>query len=256
VILDASWYLPQQHRDPRAEFLAGHIPGARRFDLDAASDPDSDLPHMLPAPAHAAATFGALGIGDAERVVVYDGSGVQMSAPRTWWMLRAMGHDQVRVLDGGWQKWRAEGRPVETGPEHLAEPRTFQARPMPALVRTREAVAAAVAAGTAQVVDARSAARFHGTVEEPRPGLRRGHIPGAKNLPFTDLVDPLAGTYLPATALRERLAGAGVDPHRPVIASCGSGVTACSLALALEISGHRGVSVYDGSWAEWGAERG
>jgi len=255
VVLDASWYLPQQGRDPRAEFRAARIPGARFLDLDATSDPAADLPHMLPPATHAAASLGALGIGDEDSVVVYDGSGTQMSAPRAWWMLRALGHDAVRVLDGGMTRWRAEGLPLEAGPPPAVTPRLFTPRPVAALVRSREEVQSALAGG-GQVVDARPAARFRGEVPEPRPGVRRGRIPGSRNLPFTELVDLATGAYLPAVVLRERLRNAGVDLTRPAIASCGSGVTACSLALALELAGAGPVPVYDGSWAEWGREEG
>ena len=252
VVIDASWYLPQQHRDPRAEFRAAHIPGARFFDLDAASDPDTDLPHMLPSPAHFAEVMASLGVEGWHDVVAYDGSGVQMSAPRLWWMLRAFGHDRVAVLDGGLGKWLAEGRPVEAG-EGSAPPRGHLTPVRhPALVKERSDVAAVLTDGSAQVVDARVAPRFHGDVDEPRAGLRRGHIPGARNLPFSDLVDPESGTYLPPHVLRARIASAGVDLRRPVIASCGSGVTACSLALALQLAGAGEVPVYDGSWSEWG----
>lgn len=252
VVLDASWYLPQQARDPRAEFRAARIPGARFFDLDAASDPATDLPHMLPSPPHFAEALGALGVEASRDVVAYDGSGIQMSAPRLWWMLRAMGHDRVAVLDGGFVKWRAEGRPVDSGHWSAPVPGAFQPAPRPGLVRTRVEVANALADGSAQLVDARSSARFKGEVDEPRPGLRRGHAPGARNLPFTDLVDPATGVYLAPDALRERLVAAGVDVSRPIIASCGSGVTACSLALAVQLAGAGEVAVYDGSWSEWG----
>lgn len=251
-MLDASWYLPQQARDPREEFRRARIPGARFFDLDATSAPDTDLPHMLPDPEHFAARLGALGVDASCDVVAYDGSGVQMSAPRLWWMLRAMGHERVAVLDGGLAKWRAEGRPVESGEGSAPVPRVFRPSPRPGLVRNRAEVAAAIAARSAQLVDARVGPRFRGEVEEPRPGLRRGHIPGALNLPFTDLVDPVTGVYLAPELLRERLTAAGVDLSRPVVASCGSGVTACSLALALQLAGAGEVPVYDGSWSEWG----
>lgn len=253
VVLDGSWYLPQQQRDPRQEFRAGHIPGARWFDLDAASDPDTDLPHMLPSPAHFQTTMEALGVGSASRVVVYDGSGIQMSAPRLWWMLRAYGHEEVAVLDGGMQAWRAAGHPVEAGPAVAHAAVSFVPQLRPDLVRSREDVARVLDSGEATMVDARSRERFEGLVDEPRAGLRRGHMPGACNLPFTELVDP-DGRYLAPDQLRSRLAAAGLNAAQPVIATCGSGVTASSLALAIQLAFGREVPVYDGSWAEWGRE--
>lgn len=253
VVLDASWYLPHQQRDPRQEFLAGHIPGARWFDLDAASDPDTDLPHMLPPPAHFQATMEALGVGSTSRVVVYDGSGTQMSAPRLWWMLRAYGLNRVAVLDGGTAGWRTQGLPMERG-EPVAPPDIiFVPRRRPELVRSRADVVRALESGEATMVDARSRERFEGLVDEPRPGLRRGHMPGACNLPFTELVGS-DGRYLPPDELRRRLAAAGLGGPRPVVATCGSGVTASSLALAIQLAWGREVPVYDGSWAEWGKD--
>lgn len=252
VVLDASWYLPQQQRDPRAEFVAGHIPGARWFDLDAASRHDTDLPHMLPTAGHFARTMQSLGVGSGTRVVVYDGSGTQMSAPRLWWMLRAFGHDAVAVLDGGSAAWRAGGRALEQGEPAAVPSETFAARFRPELVATRDDVERLLASGRGTMCDARSRERFDGLVDEPRPGLRRGHMPGARNLPFTGLVDPATGRYWPPEVLRAQLEVAGVPPDRPVVATCGSGVTACSVALAVQVAWGREVPVYDGSWAEWG----
>ena len=250
VVVDGSWYFPAMGRDPRAEFLAGHIPGAVFWDLDALSDRTSPLPHMLPDPDTLGRRIGALGIGNQDRVVVYDGSGVNLSAPRIWWTLRVAGHDAVRVLDGGLGRWRAEGRPLAAGAAR-PEPKPFAVRWRPELVRSRAEVEAAIREGSAQLLDARSAGRFAGTEPEPRPGLRSGHLPGARNLPFTELVNP-DGTLRTRDELLRRFRTAGIDPSRPVVTSCGSGVSACALALALETLGGQHYAVYDGSWAEWG----
>ena len=249
-IVDASWYLPTSGRDPRAEYLAGHAPGAVFFDLDAVSDRGSPLPHMLPSPEKFAREAGAMGVGDGDEVVVYDGSGANLSAARAWWMFRVFGHDQVAVLDGGLLKWRAEGRPLESGPTTPAEAH-FTARVTSTLgVRDLASVRRAIEAGE-QIVDMRSAGRFAGVEPEPRPGLRRGHIPGSRNLPFAELVGP-DGTLLAPDALHRRIVSAGVDPSRPIIATCGSGVSACTLIHALHLLGHDQASLYDGAWAEWG----
>ena len=249
VVVDGSMYLPTSGRDPGAEYTAGHIPGAVFFDLEASSDPASPLPHMLPPPAAFTARMGGLGIGDGHQIVVYDGSGVNLSAPRVWWMFRVMGHERVAVLDGGLGKWREEGRPLETGT--ATRPRAvFTARPVPGAVRDLAAVRAALEQGTEQVVDMRSAGRFAGAEPEPRPGLRGGHMPGSRNLPFHELVGA-GGTLLPADQLRRRIEAAGVDPSRPVVATCGSGVSACALIFALHLIGHDRVALYDGAWTEW-----
>ncbi len=251
VVVDGSWYLPAMARDPRAEYLAHHIPGAVFWALDELADRKSPLPHMLPDPALAGLQIGALGIGDGDTVVAYDGSGTQMTAPRIWWHLRVLGHQAVAVLDGGLAKWRAESRPTEAG----------SVAPVPAphavswrgeLVKDLPAMLALVGRDEVTLVDARSPGRFHGRDPEPRPGLRPGHIPGARNLPFATLVAP-DGRLLPRSELEQRFQAAGVDLDRPVVASCGSGATACVIALALEVVGHRDYAVYDGSWAEWGA---
>jgi thiosulfate/3-mercaptopyruvate sulfurtransferase len=251
-LLDGSWYLPTSGRDARSEYVAGHLPGAVFFDLDAVSDRDTSLPHMLPSPEAFARQVGDLGVGDEHEVVVYDGSGANLSAARVWWMFRVFGHDRVSVLDGGLPKWRAEGRPLERGvvaPERAR----FTPRVVPAAaVRDYGAVRRAMELGRAQIVDMRSVGRFAGRDPEPRPGLRGGHIPGSRNLPYNELVDP-DGTLLPPDALRQRLAAAGVDPSHPVIATCGSGVSACALIHALHVLGHDTASLYDGAWSEWGA---
>ncbi len=250
VVVDASWYLPAMARDPRAEYLAHHIPGAVFWDLDQLADPTSPLPHMLPDPAAAGAQVGALGISDQDAVVVYDGSGTQMTAPRVWWHLKVLGHERVAVLDGGWAKWRAEARPVEAGSVGRA-PARHSVSWRRDLVRDRAGVEALLGLDGTTLVDARAAGRFEGRDPEPRPGLKRGHIPGARNVPFTTLVAS-DGTFLPRAELEQRFRAAGVDLKGPVVASCGSGVTACVVALALDVLGHRHYAVYDGSWAEWG----
>jgi len=248
-VLDGTWHMPQLKRDPRAEFAQAHIPGAAFFDIDAIADHATSLPHMLPDAATFARAVGALGIGSGDRVVVYDVRGV-ISAARVWWTFRAFGHDAVAVLDGGLRKWRAEGRPVESGMP-AAPARAFKATARPELVRDLDAVRANITSRAAQVLDARSAGRFAGTEPEPRAGLRGGHIPGSLNLPYDSLYRP-DGTLQSPAELRAALQGAGVDLARPVVTTCGSGVTASVLALALYLVGRRDVAVYDGSWSEWG----
>ena len=250
VVVDASWYLPAMARDHRAEYQSTHLPGAVFWDLDQLSDPDSSLPHMLPPPELAARQIGALGIGDDDTVVVYDGSGTNLSAPRVWWQLRVLGHDAVAVLDGGLPKWVAEGRPSEPG-WVAPSPRRFTARLRPDLIRSIDQVRSLVGSDEVILVDARSVGRFEGREPEPRPGVRGGHIPGARNVPYGRLV-AADGTLLPKAELIRRFEEAGVDLSKPVVTSCGSGVTASALALGLEAIGHRTYAVYDGSWTEWG----
>ncbi len=250
-IVDASWHMPQLGRDPRAEFAAEHIPGAVFFDIDEVADKENPLPHMLPAAAAFAEKRAALGIAADALVVCYDTIGVG-SAARAWWTFRAFGHDAVCVLDGGLPKWRAEGRPVAAGE---AAPTPAAARAVsarPALVRDLDRVREAVESGGEQILDARSRGRFAGSEPEPRAGLRGGHMPGARNLPFQDLYRPEDKTMKDPAALAALYRDAGVDFDRPVVTSCGSGVTACNLALGLHLAGHRRVAVYDGSWTEWG----
>jgi thiosulfate/3-mercaptopyruvate sulfurtransferase len=253
-VLDASWYLPSSGRDGRAEFRAGHIPGSHYFDLDEVSDDRTSLPHMLPTATRFAEHVGALGVGNDSTVVVYDGSGANLSAGRAWWLFRAFGHDRVAVLDGGSKKWKAEGRAMETGIPRI-EPAVFTAKLRPGIVRTMDDVADALRSGSAQVVDTRSHGRFEGSDSEPRPGLPSGHMPGALNLPYSSLV-AADGTLLPLDELRQRIAGAGIRLDRPIIGSCGSGVSACAFLLALDTLGVEGATLYDGSWTEWVTKRG
>lgn len=249
VVLDASWHMPHLNRDPRAEFAAEHLPGARFFDIDAIADRTTSLPHMLPTAAQFAEQVGALGVGAGDLVVIYDTRGVG-SAARAWWTFRAMGHDRVAVLDGGLPKWRAEQRAVEQGHE-VAAPRRFKAMRHSSLVRSIDQMRDNVASAREQVLDARSRGRFAGTEPEPRPGLRGGHIPNSLNLPYDQLHRP-DGTLLPEEELRRRFEGSGLDLERPIVTTCGSGVTASVLALGLAVIGRVDVAVYDGSWSEWG----
>ncbi|MFT6227294.1 MAG: thiosulfate/3-mercaptopyruvate sulfurtransferase [Paracoccaceae bacterium] len=248
-VLDASWHMPDTGRDARAEYAAAHIPGAAFFDIDDISDTRSPLPHMAPPPEKFVSRMRKLGVGDGHRVVVYDQAGLFSSA-RAWWMLRLFGHRDVAVLDGGLPKWLAEGRGTEDMAPVLRE-RHFTARRNAALVRDVTQVAATTKLGSEQVVDARSAPRFRGEAPEPRPGLRSGHIPGALNLHYAQLLNA-DGTMKDEDAIKAAFQGAGVDLGKPIVSSCGSGVTACILDLALERIGHRRHAVYDGSWAEWG----
>ena len=250
TVVDASWYMPGDRRDPRAEFAAAHIPGAVFFDIDAIADHATGLPHMLPSPGEFSQAVGALGIGDGQTVVVYDGGGI-FSAARVWWMLKAMGHDRVKVLDGCFAKWQRENRPVESG---LAEPaiKSFTANPKPEIIRSFDDVMGVVRTGSAQIVDARSAGRFTASEAEPRPGVRGGHMPGAANVHFRTLLTE-EGTFRPPAELRALFRKAGIDGSRPVVTTCGTGATAAILMLALGEIGARDVALYDGSWTEWGA---
>ncbi|HEX6645369.1 MAG TPA: 3-mercaptopyruvate sulfurtransferase [Gemmatimonadales bacterium] len=249
--VDASWHMPAAGRDARSEYLAMHIPGAVFFDLERSSDPASPLPHMLPAPDRFAERMEELGLSSDDTVVVYDASGKNMTAPRAWWMFRVMGHSRVAVLDGGLGQWRREGRPLEPG-EVKVRRGSFRAALDRSKVRSIEEMRANLASGREQVLDARSRGRFAGTEPEPRQGLRSGHIPGSVNLPFGELVDG-AGVSLSEEELEKRFSDAGLEPGRPVVASCGSGVTAAALVHALHRLGRDDVALYDGSWTEWGA---
>jgi thiosulfate/3-mercaptopyruvate sulfurtransferase len=248
-VVDATWYLPTLKRDARAEFREAHIPGAVYFDIDAIADQTSGLPHMLPDAATFAEAVGALGIGDGDRVVVYAGKLLTASA-RVWWTFRVFGHERVAVLDGGFPRWRAEGRPVASG-EPKPTRRRFTARYRPELVVDLDGMRRNLTTRRAEVLDARSAGRFVGTEPEPRPGLRGGHIPGSLSLPFDRLFRP-DGTLLPPGELRQLFESTRVDLGRPIVTTCGSGVTACVLALGLHRIGRPDAAVYDGSWTEWG----
>jgi len=252
VVLDASWHMPAAARDPAAEFRAAHIQGALFFDIDAVADGSSGLPHMLPEPDVFAAAVGAMGVGDDTTVIAYDVGGLIASA-RLWWTFRAMGHDKVRVLDGGLAKWRAEDRPIAAG-EAFGRHKRFTPNLRPDLVRDFQAMRETIEAGGAGalVLDARPSARFTGEAAEPRPGLARGHMPGAVNLPHGALMTA-DGRLKSVDALKAAFEPVGLDAARPVTTSCGSGVTACILALGLARLGRWDVAVYDGSWTEWGA---
>ena len=253
VIADASWYLPQAGRNAREEYRTGHIPGAVFFDIDAISDQKTELPHMLPDAVAFASSVRKLGIGDQDLVIFYDGAGIY-SAPRALWMMRAMGHDKTAVLDGGLPKWRKEGRRLETTTETTIGRSHFTPRLQPQMVRDFDAMRGNLESRAAQVVDARSPTRFRGEEQEPRPGVRPGHIPGSVNVYYADVLTP-DGTMRSIPELKQLFAERGVDLERPIVTSCGSGVTAAIISLALELAGARDTALYDGSWSEWGARQ-
>jgi thiosulfate/3-mercaptopyruvate sulfurtransferase len=250
AIVDASWHLPAAGRDARKDFLSGHIPGARFFDIDDLSDTASPLPHALPSPEKFSSRMRKMGIGDGKRVIAYDSVGLY-SAARAWWMFKYFGHEDVAVLDGGLRKWAAENRPLEEGPPPLSQERHFTARLRTTMVRDRSAVAQALASGSAQVADARSGTRFRGEEVEPRPGVRPGHMPGARNVHYASLLKA-DGALKPVDQIADEFRAAGIDLAKPVITSCGSGITAAILSLGLTLTGARDHALYPGSWTEWG----
>jgi thiosulfate/3-mercaptopyruvate sulfurtransferase len=250
-VLDCTYFMPGSPRTGRQVYDAHHIPGARFFDIDDVADTDSTLPHMLPAPEKFSSRVRRMGLGDGHRVICYDQNGFLASA-RVWWMFRVMGHGDVAVLDGGFEAWRAAGGGVEDLPPHFVADRHFTVRPRRDLVRDLDQMKQTVDAGGAQIVDARSAGRFNGTAPEPRPGLRSGHMPGSFNVPYGEVLTA-DGRFKPEADIRATFEKAGVDLSKPIVNSCGSGVTAAILALAQSVAGHDGAAVYDGSWTEWGA---
>jgi len=254
-VMDASWYLPAEKRDPAGEFEAAHIEGAVFFDIDGVRDPDNPLPHMLPSRRIFADEMVRLGISNGDAVIVYDGAGL-FSAPRAWWCMRVFGHDNVAVLDGGLPAWRAANLPIATLPI-ASGPATpgaavFEADYRAELVRDLARMLGNLEQRAEQVVDARGRGRFEGSEPEIRPGVRSGHIPGSLNLPYPELIDAADQTLLPADRLAAAFAERGVDLGRPIVTTCGSGISAALLALALFVCGHDGAAVYDGSWTEWG----
>jgi thiosulfate/3-mercaptopyruvate sulfurtransferase len=248
AVVDASWYLPTMNRDGKAEFLVRHIPGAVHFDIDTVKDMSNPLPHMLPTAKEFGEAVGAMGLSEDMTIIIYDGAGL-FAAPRVRWTFQVMGAKDVRILEGGFPKWLAEGRAVEAGPAKPKK-RVFKASKKRGVVANIKSIKAALADKSAQVVDARPAPRFKGEAPEPRPGVASGHMPGSLNVPFDAVVKD--GALLPPDGIEQAFASAGVDLDKPVISSCGSGVSAAILSLALETSGVEVKSLYDGSWSEWG----
>ena len=252
IVVDASYYLPDAGRDGLSEFLEQRIPGAVFFNIDEIADTDSPLPHTMPSAEKFSSRMRKLGIGDGMRVVVYDGAGL-FSAARVWWMLRTFGHNDVAILDGGLPKWLAEGRPVDTLPPVERQQRHFTARYSASNVRDKSDVLRAIQTGNAQLADARSPGRFSAQEPEPRPGMRGGHMPGASNVHYRTLLND-NGTVKSDDEIRKVFTDAGINLDKPVITTCGSGVTAAILTLGLTLLGHNNNSLYDGSWVEWGSD--
>ena len=248
-LVDASWYLPAQNRHARTEYDANRLSGAVFFDQDAVVDPDNPLPHALPSPDVFAAAVGAMGIGESDRIVVYDGPG-HFTAPRVWWMFRLFGAQSVQVLDGGFDRWKAEGRPVETGEPAPATSARFTPAKGIGKAATLAQMKDIVETGSVQIADARGPGRFDGSEPEPRAGMRSGHMPGARNVPFMTLAEN--GKFKNSNDLRKVFESSGIDPDKPVVTSCGSGVTAAVITLALASLGNDDTLLYDGSWSEWG----
>jgi thiosulfate/3-mercaptopyruvate sulfurtransferase len=250
LVFDATKYLPNEPKDGKAEFLRAHIPGSRYFDIDQIADPDTDLPHMVPTPGRFANLMAALGVNNTSRIVFYDQKGLA-SAARGWWLMGLFGHDDAAVLDGGLPKWLREGGPTEDGESAAPAQGTFRPNYRAGQLRGIGDILRNVLSRSEQVLDARAAGRFTGAVPEPRAGMRSGHIPGSISLPYTDLLHA-DGTFRPAGEVRGRFEAAGVDGSRPLVTSCGSGVTACILTMGLRLAGFPEGAVYDGSWTEWG----
>ncbi|MDR3464240.1 MAG: sulfurtransferase [Beijerinckiaceae bacterium] len=254
-ILDCTWHHASTNLDGRTQYRGRHLPGSVHFDIDHIADKSSSLPHMLPTAEDFAKRVGLLGVGDGDRVIVYDRLCGGSAAARVWWMFRAFGFDNVALLDGGYGKWTQEKRQVDISPVR-PEPRDLTARLVPSLLRGFDDVKANISSGAAQLIDARGPAKFDGSQEDVFPQRRRGHIPNAVNIPWGDLIEQSSGTFLPVEALKARFAFAGIDLDRPIIATCASGITSCVLALGLHVMGAPDVAVYDGSWAEWNLQDG
>ncbi|HET6378897.1 MAG TPA: sulfurtransferase [Methylocella sp.] len=250
-ILDCTWHHVSTNLDGRNQYRGRHLPGAVHFDIDHIADKSTPLPHMLPKEAEFAKKVGLLGVGSSDRVIVYDRSCGGSAAARVWWMFRVFGHERVAMLDGGYGKWTKEKLPTEMSPVR-PEPQSFNAVFSPSLVRTLSDMRANLESGAEQVIDARGPGKFNGTQEDLFPVKKLGHIPNSVNIPWGDFIDPESGAFIPESAIAARFKASGIDLERPIVATCGSGITSCVVALALHLLGHKKTAVYDGSWAEWG----